>query len=43
MPLLRGVRGDHATRCKLCTAEIEPGVLGDEDAPQITTRTRVAG
>jgi large conductance mechanosensitive channel len=31
-----------ATRCKYCTAEIEPGVLDDEDAPQITTQKRVA-
>ncbi|WP_214403548.1 large conductance mechanosensitive channel protein MscL [Pseudonocardia lacus] len=30
-----------ATRCKFCTAEIEPGVL-DEDAPEIATQTRVA-
>jgi large conductance mechanosensitive channel len=30
-----------ATRCKFCTAEIEPGVA-DEESPQIATETRVA-
>jgi large conductance mechanosensitive channel len=30
-----------ATRCKFCTAEIEPGVA-DEDSPEIATQTRVA-
>jgi large conductance mechanosensitive channel len=31
-----------ATRCKYCTAEIEPGVQDEEDAPVTTTETRVA-
>jgi large conductance mechanosensitive channel len=30
-----------ATRCKYCTAEIEPGVA-DEDSPEIATQSRVA-
>ncbi len=30
-----------ATKCKFCTADIEPGVE-DEDSPQIATETRVA-
>jgi large conductance mechanosensitive channel len=30
-----------ATKCKFCTADIEPGVA-DEDTPQIATETRVA-
>lgn len=30
-----------ATKCKFCTADIEPGVE-DEDSPQIATESRVA-
>jgi large conductance mechanosensitive channel len=30
-----------ATKCKWCTADIEPGVR-DEDAPRIATENRVA-
>lgn len=30
-----------ATRCKFCTADIEPGVT-DEDTPQIASESRVA-
>lgn len=31
-----------ATKCKYCTADIEPGVQDEDDAPVTTTETRVA-
>jgi large conductance mechanosensitive channel len=31
-----------AIKCKYCTADIEPGVQDEEDAPVTTTETRVA-
>lgn len=31
-----------ATKCKYCTADIEPGVQDEDEAPVTTTETRVA-
>jgi len=31
-----------ATKCKWCTADIEPGQADDEDAVEITTQQRIA-
>ncbi|MDT7581980.1 MAG: large conductance mechanosensitive channel, partial [Pseudonocardiales bacterium] len=31
-----------ATKCKWCTADIEPGQVDDEDVVEITTQQRVA-
>ena len=31
-----------ATKCKWCTADIEPGQVDDEDAVEITTQQRIA-
>ena len=31
-----------ATKCKWCTADIEPGQMDDEDAVEITTQQRIA-
>ncbi|MHA6621034.1 hypothetical protein [Pseudonocardia sp. DLS-67] len=42
MPALQGVRAIDATKCKYCTADIDPVVTDDDEAPLVATEKRVA-